>query len=41
MEKYSYIRKTITWDHRRYEVRAKPSRRPVLPWKMKAWKWAK
>lgn len=23
MEKYSYIRKTITWDHRRYEVRGK------------------
>ena len=23
MEKYTYIRKTITWDSRRYEVRGK------------------
>ena len=23
MEKYTYIRKTITWQHRRYEVRGK------------------
>ena len=23
MEKYSYIRKTITWQNRRYEVRGK------------------
>ena len=23
MEKYTYIRKTITWENRRYEVRGK------------------
>ena len=29
MEKYTYIRKTITWENRRYEVRGK---RHVTSW---------
>ena len=32
MEKHTYIRKTVTWQHHRYEARIKPSRQPAVSW---------
>lgn len=32
MEKYRYIRKTVTWNHHRYEVRGKTEQEAATSW---------
>ena len=33
MEKYTYIRKTVTWQHHRYEVRGKTEQEACDSWR--------